>query len=304
MRRAAGGEVTRDFPSAKPDRRRNLQFGIHSAFHTGSVDLAKFAAWCEELGFESLWLPEHTVIPVNPSVGPGGVPGAPIPDSYVLMVDPLIGLAIAAAATTRLRLGTGVCLIPEHHPIDLAKRISSLDFYSEGRFILGVGAGWQPEETAALGGDFERRWAQTKESIAIMKKLWTEDEAEYTGSYYRFPPLRFHPKPVQKPGPPILLGSSSKRVFGRVAAWADGWAPWMISPDDLAAGRRELTRECELVGRDPATTTITVFLSRSKGWNVRDYSEAGADRIVFTVASTPDRDPFGRVEEIAKTERL
>ena len=281
-----------------------MRFGIHSAFHTGSVDLTKFAVRCEELGFESLWLPEHTVIPVNPSVGPGGVPGAPIPNSYLLMVDPLIGLAIAAAATTRLRLGTGVCLIPEHHPIDLAKRISSLDFYSEGRFILGVGAGWQPEETAALGGDFERRWAQTKESIAIMKKLWTEDKPEHTGSYYRFPPLRFHPKPVQKPGPPILLGGRSKWVFRRGAAWADGWAPWMISPDDLAAGRGELNRECERVGRDPAPTTITVFLSRSNDWNIRDYAEAGADSIVFTVASTPDRDPFRRVKEIAKAEGL
>ena len=281
-----------------------MQFGIHSAFHTGSVDLAEFASRCDELGFKSLWLPEHTVIPVNPSVGPGGVPGAPIPDSYLLMVDPLIGLTIAAAATSQLRLGTGVCLIPEHHPIDLAKRISSLDFYSDGRFILGVGAGWQPEETAALGGDFERRWAWTKESIAIMKKLWTGDEPEHTGSYYRFPPLRFHPKPVQQQGPPILLGGRSKWVFRRVAAWADGWAPWMISPDDLAAGRSELGRECARMGRDPASTTITVFSSRSNRSKVRDYARAGADRIVFTVASTPGMDPFGQVEEIARAEGL
>jgi probable F420-dependent oxidoreductase len=220
------------------------------------------------------------------------------------MVDPLIGLTIAAASTSRLRLGTGVCLIPEHHPIDLAKHISSLDFYSGGRFILGVGAGWQAEETAALGGDFEHRWAQTKESIAIMKKLWTEDEPEHKGSYYRFPPLKFHPKPVQKPGPPILLGGGSKRVFRRVAEWADGWAPWMINPGDLAAGRRELNRECERVGRDPTTTTITAFLRHSVDWNVSDYAEAGADRIVFSVASTPDQDPFARIEEIAKAEGL
>jgi probable F420-dependent oxidoreductase len=220
------------------------------------------------------------------------------------MVEPLIGLTIAAAATSRLRLGTGVCLIPEHHPIDLAKGISSLDFYSGGRFILGVGAGWQPEETAALGGDFEHRWAQTKESIAIMKKLWTEDEPEHAGSYYQFPPLKFHPKPIQQAGPPILLGGVSRWVFRRVVEWADGWAPWMISPDDLAAGRRELDRECERMARDPATTTITVFSSRSNRWKVSDYAQAGADRIVFTVPSTPDLDPVGRVEGIAKAEGL
>lgn len=277
-----------------------MQFGIQSAFHTRSVDIAEFAVRCDQLGFESLWLPEHTVLPVNPSVGPSGVSGEPIPDSYLLMVDPLIGLTIAAAATSRIRLGTGVCLIPEHHPIDLAKRISSLDFYSGGRFILGVGAGWQPEETAALGGDFERRWTQTKESITIMKKLWTEDQPEHAGDYYRFPPLRFYPRPVQKPGPKILLGGTSKLVFRRVASWADGWAPWMISPEDLMIGRRTLDRECEREGRDPATTTITAFSSMSTRWGIRDYVDAGADRIVLTVASTPDQDPFGQIEEIAK----
>ena len=199
-----------------------MQYGIHSAFHAGSVDLAEFAARCEQLGFESLWLPEHTVIPVNPSVGPGGAVGEPIPDSYLLMTDPLIGLTVVAAATKTLRLGTGVLLIPEHHPVDLAKRISSLDLYSNGRFVLGVGAGWQPEESAALGGDFPRRWAQTTESIAIMKKLWTEDEPEHDGHYYSFPPLKFHPRPVQKPHPPILLGGGSKRLFDRIARWAAG----------------------------------------------------------------------------------
>ena len=136
-----------------------------------------------------------------------------------------------------------------------------------------------------------------------MKKLWTGDETEHTGSYYQFPPLRFHPRPVQQPGPPILLGGSSKWVFRRVVEWADGWAPW-ISPDDLAAGRRKIDRECERVGRDPATTSITVFTSRSDRWKVKDYAQAGADRIVFTVLSTHDRDPLGLVEKIAKAEGI
>jgi probable F420-dependent oxidoreductase len=277
-----------------------LQFGIQAAFHAGSVDLAEFAVRCEELGFESLWLPEHTVIPVNPSVGPGGAVGAPIPDSYVLMTDPLIGLSIVAAVTKRLRLGTGVCLIPEHHPVDLAKRISSLDLYSNGRFILGAGAGWQPEESAALGGDFPRRWKQTTESIAIMKKLWTEDEPEHTGHYYSFPPLRFHPKPVQKPGPPILLGGGSKYLFQRIAAWADGWVPWMVSVEQLAEGRKKLTAECERVGRDPATTKVTLFSGTPERDAVGKYEHAGADRIAFVMRSEPDQKPFERLEKIAK----
>ena len=152
----------------------------------------------------------------------------------------------------------------------------------------------------ALGGDFEHRWTQTKESISIMKKLWIEDEPEHTGTYYRFPPLKFHPKPVQKLGPPILLGGHSMSVFSRVAKWADGWAPYMISPEDLAIGRRRLDRECERVGRDPATTTITVFSGVSSDSKIRYYTEAGTDRLVFTVPSEHDRDPFGQIEKIAK----
>lgn len=277
-----------------------MHFGIHSAFHTGSVDLAEFAARCEQLGLESLWLPEHTVIPVNPSVGPGGVVGGPIPDSYLLMTDPLIGLTIAAAATKTLRLGTGVLLVPEHHPVDLAKRISSLDFYSGGRFILGVGTGWQPEESAALGGDFPRRWAQASESLEIMKKLWTENEPEHDGHYHSFPKLRFHPQPVQKPHPPILLGGSTKRVFDRVAAMANGWAPWGIAPDELAAGRRLLNDACDRIGRAGDTASITVFTNNRDPDVIDAYSAAGADRIVITMDSTPGHDPFARLEQVAK----
>lgn len=289
-----------------------MQIGVQSAFHSKSIDLSKFAARCEELGFESFWMPEHTAIPANPSVGqplgrtsgPRGTPGEEIPDSYLLMVDPLIGLTMVAAATNKMGLGTGVCLVPEHHPIDLAKRISSLDLYSNGRFILGVGAGWQPEEMTAMGGDFKHRWTQTKECIEVMKKLWTKDEAEHTGNYYQFPALKFHPKPVQKPHPPILLGGMSKRVFKRIAEWADGWVPIRVSPDELATGRQELNNECERINRDPKTTTITMFSDTSNPWKVKDYAEAGADRVVFTVPSTSDEDPFGQVEAIAKSEGL
>jgi probable F420-dependent oxidoreductase len=272
-----------------------MKFGIHSAFHSGSVNLAEFAARCEDLGFESLWLPEHGVIPVNPSVGPGGVVGAPIPDAF---------LTVAATATRTLRLGTGVCLIPEHHPVDLAKRISSLDLYSNGRFILGAGAGWQPEESAALGGDFPHRWVQTLESLEIMNKLWTEDEPEHSGTYYQFPPLRFHPKPVQEPRPPILLGGVSKRVFQRAAAFADGWAPWMIDPEGLATGRQQLLHEFEKAGRDPGTADVTVFTSGPENDIVTRYESAGADRIIFRTGSTPDADPLARIETLARAVRL
>ena len=285
-----------------------MKIGIHSAFHTKSVDLSEFASTIEGFGFESFWLPEHVVIPVNPSVGPGGVTGASIPDSYLRMVDPLIGLTVVASSTKKLLLGTGVCLIPEHHPIDLAKRISSLDFYSGGRFFFGIGAGWQPEETTVLGGDFTRRWAHTRESIAIMKKLWTEDEPSHHGEYYSFPPLKFDPKPSRKPYPPIILGGRSKWVFKRTAAWGDGWAPFKVSPEVVAEGRGKLDEECEKLDRDPSTVEVTVFADPSVQSSVKEsielYRRAGADRLVFTVGSTPEEDPYGTVRKIASGSQM
>lgn len=280
-----------------------MRIGLHAAFHEGSVDLAEFAAVSEKLEFESLWLPEHVVIPVNPSVGPGGVVGAPIPDSYLHMVDPLIGLAIAASATKNIFLGTGVCLLPEHHPIDLAKRVSTLDFFSKGRVLFGIGAGWQPEETTVLGGDFPRRWAQTRESVEVMKKLWMEDEPTHEGDYYSFPPLKFSPKPFREPHPPIILGGRSKYVFKRTASWGDGWAPFMVNPEVVADGRERLNIECEEIGRGAETIEVTVFANPDgelgvKG-SIEAYERAGADRIVFTVDSRPSESPYKLINEIA-----
>jgi alkanesulfonate monooxygenase SsuD/methylene tetrahydromethanopterin reductase-like flavin-dependent oxidoreductase (luciferase family) len=133
-----------------------------------------------------------------------------------------------------------------------------------------------------------------------MNKLWTEDEPEHAGTYYQFPPLRFHPRPVQTPRPPILLGGVSKWVFQRAAAFADRWAPWMIDPEGLARGRQQLLHEFDKAGRDPGTADVTVFTRGLANDIVKRYALAGADRIVFTTRSTPDADPFGRIETLAK----
>ena len=281
-----------------------MKFGINSSFHAESVDIGEFASRCEDLGFESFWVPEHPVVPVNPSIGPGGVRGAPIPDSYARNVDQFVALATASAATRTIKLGTGVCLVPEHHPIDLAKRIATLDLYSGGRFILGVGAGWSPEETAAMGGDFARRWAQAREAIRAMKTLWREEAPEFHGEFFDFPPVRFYPKPVQAPHPPILLGGRSKYVFQRVAAWADGWIPIGVDPDTLRAGRRELDRLCAKLARDPSTVEVTLYSASPDAEIVGAFAGAGADRITFSVDSSPDSKPFDRLEEAARAAGL
>ena len=184
-----------------------MRTGVFS-LHTGySIDVALFAKRAEELGFDTFWAAEHPILPVSTSSKFLGYLDEPIPDVYSDIVDPFVALARASAVTKRIKLGTGICLVPEHNPLRLAKEIATLDHYSGGRFIFGVGAGWHREETGIMGGDFAHRWTQTREAIEVMKELWSKDEAEYHGTYYDFPPVKSFPKPVQKPHPPIFLGS-------------------------------------------------------------------------------------------------
>ena len=157
-----------------------------------------------------------------------GSPGAAdgiVPESYSHFVDPFIALARASGATTTLKLGTGITLVPERNPLLLAKEISTLDFFSGGRFLFGIGTGWHREETAIMGGDFDHRWTQAREAILVMKELWTKTEAEYHGKYYDFPPVRSYPKPAQKPHPPVILGGHARTVLERIVEWGDGWLP-------------------------------------------------------------------------------
>ena len=154
------------------------------------VDVAVLAKAAEELGFESIWVPEHPVLPVHTSSPWPGSPDGVIPESYSHMIDPFVALSRASAVTSTLKLGTGICLVPERNPMLLAKVIATLDHFSGGRFLFGIGAGWLREETEMMGGNFPHRWGHTRESVLAMKELWTKDEAEYHGKYVDFPPAR------------------------------------------------------------------------------------------------------------------
>ena len=155
-------------------------------------------------------------------------------------------------------LGTVICLTPEQHPLVQAKQIAALDFHSGGRFIFGIGTGWLREETEIMGGDFDHRWTQARESIEAMKELWTKDEAEYHGRYYDFPPVRVFPKPVQKPHPPVFLGGAAKNVFKRVVSYGDGWMPVRATPESVKAGRASLDELAGAAGRDRKSSQILV----------------------------------------------
>jgi len=203
-----------------------------------------------------------------------------IPESYSHFVDPFVALARASGTTSRIKLGTGIVLVPERNPLLLAKEVSTLDLFSGGRFLFGIGAGWLREETQLMGGDFDHRWTQTRESVLAMKELWTRPEAEFHGRYYDFPPVRSYPKPAQKPHPPVLLGGGAKNVLQRVVGWADGWLPNRITPEELGEARATLDRLAKDAGRDPARITISVHGQPADRDLIRRLHDAGATRVI------------------------
>ncbi|MXY20110.1 MAG: LLM class F420-dependent oxidoreductase [Dehalococcoidia bacterium] len=277
-----------------------MNIGI-STFPTDySVDIAVLAKRAEEIGFESLWVPEHPILPVNASSPwPGSADGV-IPKVYADIVDPFVALGRASAVTSTMKLGTGICLVPERNPLLLAKEVATLDMYSGGRFLFGIGAGWHKEETEIMGGDFPHRWTQTKESVLAMKSLWTEVESEYHGNYYDFPPVYSFPRPTQRPHPPVYLGGMARNVFKRVVEWGDGWMPNRVTPDDISAGRQKLNELASEAGRDPESINISVFGQPADCDLVSALFEAGADRVMIRVETAEQDATFAQLDQIAE----
>jgi probable F420-dependent oxidoreductase len=255
-----------------------MQFGAAIFFTDYTMGPVELGRALEERGFESLWAPEHSHIPLSrQSPFPQG---GDLPKKYYDVMDPFVTLAAAAAATSRLQVATGVCLVVQRDPIQTAKSVASLDQISKGRFLFGIGAGWLKEETELMGGDFEHRWTQTRESVLAMKELWTKAEAEFHGKYYDFPPVKSNPKPAQKPHPPVLLGGGAKNVLQRVVAWGDGWLPNRVTPDQLRESRATLDRLAKDAGRNPASLTISVHGQPADRELIKRLHDAGATRVI------------------------
>src|SRR6202050_5957652 len=268
-------------------REAHMKIGLLMPFTSYTANPADFARKAEQLGFESLWIPEHPILPVNPKTPFPGTNG-PIPNMYSQMCDPFVALAMAAAVTKNLRVATGICLVPERSAIVTAKEVATLDAFSNGRFLFGIGAGWLREESELLGVDFPRRWTQTAEFIAAMRELWSKDEASFEGKYVKFGPVRSNPKPIQQPGPPVIIGSLDKQALKRVAKWADGWCPIGVPHGYLKKQLSELRRECDAEKRDFAKLDITAvgFVQGDRSAvqeGLKSYEEAGAHRFVIGV---------------------
>lgn len=263
-----------------------MKIGLLVNVNNFTVDPATLAHSVEEVGFESMWVGDHPVMPVTTTTPMPGSLGE-IPEAYAHVSDPIVALSMAAAATKRLKLGTGIYIVPCRHPVLSALQLATLDFFSDGRLLLGVGCGWLQEELEVMGADFPRRYSQMKEYVAAMRELWRSPEASFEGRWANFPPVRLNPRCAQEGGPPVLLGAWGPTAPGRVAEWADGWLPMMLPPEELAVEIRRLREECERIGRDPSTVSVTVFeyeagVDRAGSQEiVARFEQAGVDRLVL-----------------------
>lgn len=269
-----------------------MNVGIDTLLTENSVDVAVLAKHAEELGFDSIWVPEQNILPVTTK--------DPVPRLWADIVDPYISLSRASSVTTKIKLGTAVSVIVERNPLNLAKQVSTLDMYSDGRFLFGIGVGSVPETAAIYGTDYTRRWTQAKELVAAMKSLWSQEESEFDGDYYRFPSVYSFPNPAQRPHPPIILGGRAPRILPHVVDWADGWIPIDVTPGQVKVARETLNRLSEVAGRDPASIDISVVGLAADRDNVKRYEDAGADRVSFSVSHANETESFVQLDSIAE----
>ena len=234
-----------------------MELGVFIIDTDYSMSIEELARALEDRGFASLFVPEHTHIPVSrKSPWPGG---GDLPKEYAHTLDPFISLSFAAAATTNLKLGTGISLIPQRDPIVTAKVVASLDMMSKGRITLGIGGGWNIEEMESHGATYKTRFKLMRERVLAMKALWTEEEASFDGEMVKFEKSWSWPKPLQKPHPPVILGGETKYTLQRVAEYGDGWLPRVTPNFDPEKDMARLREAADEAGRDFKELSVTLF---------------------------------------------
>ncbi len=260
-----------------------MEYGV-SMFPTDySIDPAELAVAAEERGFESLWFPEHSHIPLSrKSPWPGG---AELPKQYYDCMDPFIALATAASVTKTINLCTGICLIIQRDVLQLAKEVATLDQLSKGRVILGIGAGWNAEEMADHGTAFETRMSLMEERVAALKIIWTESKPEFSGKFVNFEPMMTWPKPIQKPHPQILIGGGFPHAAKRAISYGDGWMPIGGRGWDVVETLPNFRQMAAEAGRNPDDLGITIFGATDDAAMLKGYRDASVNRTVFGLPS-------------------
>jgi probable F420-dependent oxidoreductase len=274
-----------------------MRLGITVFLTDRDIAPAALAAAAEERGFDSIFLPEHTHLPIRADHPPALVEGVRA-DDYQRGLCPLVALSTAVSTTRRIRLGTGVLLLAQHDPIALAKQVATLDHLSGGRVTLGIGFGWNRAEAEDHGVDFTRRHAVVREHLLCMQTLWSQDQAEFHGEFVDLPPSWAWPKPAQQPRVRVLIGGGSgDRVLGAVAEYADGWMP--IGGSGLAEAIPRLRRLAEAQGRDPSGITVVPFGTMGSGPKLEHYASLGVAEVVLRVRSGTSDEVLAQLDSLA-----
>jgi probable F420-dependent oxidoreductase len=283
--------------------------GVGSGSTARPEVLVQVAQKAEALGFESVWIPEHLVVPVEitaryPYSADGKFPGGP----GAALHDPFVALGFIAACTKTIKLGTGVFVLPLRNPLVAAKAATSVDVLSQGRLLFGIGIGWLEDEFNAVGMSFQDRAARTREAIAMMKTLWAEETPQFSGKFHSFPPLGFSPKPAQKPHPPIIFGGESRPALRRVAELGDGWFGFRYTPESVKPQLALLKELTEKAGRDFSKLEITIAPQPGLELTldvVKQFADAGVHRLMtfapgFIPRSKFDTELYPQMEKFAK----
>jgi probable F420-dependent oxidoreductase len=274
-----------------------MRVGLTAFLTDRTIGPAALAVAAEERGFSSLYVPEHTHLPVAEAEPPALVEGVALED-YRRSLDPLAALAAAAAVTSRIRLGTGVCLVAQHDPLVLAKQVATLDLLSGGRVVLGVGYGWNRREAADHGVEFPRRRAVAAEKLACMQALWSMEVAEFHGAHVDLGPCYSWPKPVQQPRVRTLIGAGAgARTFAEVARLADGWMP--IGGAGIADALPSLRRAMEQAGRDPDDAEVVAFGTVPTEGKLAHYRQIGVSEVALRVPSGPEPEVLRCLDDYA-----
>ncbi len=268
----------------------------------GSVEsMIELAVTAEKLGFESVWTFEHVLVPLDyQSKYPYSMDGKMGATPETNFVDPLIALAAISAATTKIRLGTGVNILPQTNPLYLAKQAASLDFVSGGRFMLGVGIGWLAEEFAALGVPFERRGPRFNDYVTAMRKVWSGEVVEHDGEFVKWSGFKSHPTPIQDPFP-LVIGGHKGRAYQRVARHGDGWFAPSASVDQVGAMIKDLDKVCKTEGRDRSTIEISTMWvpALEKPEIISQYEDIGVGRLIVPMQFLGEGNPIENLTKLA-----
>jgi probable F420-dependent oxidoreductase len=262
-----------------------LNFGASMFFTDYSMAPGELGAALEQRGFESVWAPEHSHIPLSRKTPFAA--GGDLPKKYYDAMDPFVTLTMAAAATKKLKVGTGVCLVAQRDPIQTAKLVASIDQVSGGRFLFGIGNGWNRDEMENHGTVFESRHKLAREKVEAMKTIWTQSKAEYHGEFVNFDPMMTWPKPVQKPHPPVIVGGAFPYSARRAIRYGDGWIPQASrgAYAEIADMIPEFRKMATEAGRDASKIEITVWFPKKDADLMKRYQDLGVSRVVFNLES-------------------